>query len=282
MIRAFTLRNEYGRSYRLDIPNRGFFYEPEGLGYGMEASYMKIGFNWVRNYFKDAQAEITGSIVFTTDKPYLANAEFLQFIRTSSKLILVYETDAGEYLRNVDLISYEKSEISEGGVLQCPVTLRALGLWYLNADTRFSISAGAEDDTLKYSYKWPSRFQQTVGGSLVISNAGSVPAPFTVVFNGPIVNPKLILIVDDVEVSRVEITGEADTGETIKYSSIDGDLYCYQEDSEGIQTNLVPDFNINYDNFFRFPVGESILKVEADAQITQPIVVTMQKLFRAV
>ena len=97
-----------------------------------------------------------------------------------------------------------------------------------------------------------------------------------------IVSGEKILIVDDVEVSRVEITGEADTGETIKYSSIDGDLYCYQEDSEGIQTNLVPDFNINYDNFFRFPVGESILKVEADAQITQPIVVTMQKLFRAV
>lgn len=282
MIRSFSLRNEYGRSYRLDVPNRSFLYEPQGLGYEMEASYMKIGFNWVRNYFKDAQAEISGSIVFTTDKPYLAASEFLQFIRSSSRLILVYTTDAGEYWRNVDLVAYEKTEIGEAGVLECPVTLRALGLWYMNADTRFSISTGAANDTLKYSYKWPSRFQQTVGGSLVITNAGSVPAPFTVTFNGPIVNPKLILQVDGEEVSRVEITGEADAGEAIKYSSIDGDLYCYQEDAQGVQTNLVPDFNINYDNFFRFPVGESVLRVEADAQITQPIVVTMQKLFRAV
>ena len=44
----------------------------------------------------------------------------------------------------------------------------------------------------------------------------------------------------------------------------------------------VSGLNINYDNFFKIPVGESVLRFEADAQITQPIIVTVQKLFRAV
>lgn len=282
MIRHFKLRNEYSREYDLNLPQTAFLYEPQGLGYEMEYSFMRLGYSWVRNFMKDKQAEISGSVVFTSDSPYRAAADFLAFIRGSSKLTLVYTTDAGEFLRDVDLVKYDKTEITEGSVLQCPITLVTRGLWYSNAVTRFSVSVDSQGDVLRYPYRFPSRFQSVVGGSVAISNDGSVEAPFTAVFYGPIVNPSMVLIVDGEETARIDITGEADAGETIKYSSVDGDLYIYADDGNGNQTNLVGGLNINNDNFFKIPIGESELKFEAETPITQPIIISMQKLFRAV
>ena len=282
MVRQFKLRNEYSREYNLNLPNTAFLYEPEGLGYEMDYSFMRLGFSWVRNYMKDKQMEISGSVIFTAVSPYEAAADFLRFIRTSSKLTLVYTTKAGEYLRDVDLVSYEKTEIGEGNVLQCPIKLVTRGLWYSNNVTRFSVSVDSQGDVLRYPYKFPSRFQSVVGGSVAISNDGSVEAPFTAVFYGAIVNPSMILLVDGVETARIDITGEADAGETLNYSSVDGDLYIYADDGNGNKTNLISGLNINNDNFFKIPIGECELKFEAETPITQPIIISMQKLFRAV
>lgn len=281
MIRQFKLRNEYSQEYSLSVPAAAFLYEPEGLGYEMDCSYLRLGYSWVRNYMKDAQQEITGSVVFTAADPYSANADFLRFIRRSAKLTLVYTTSVGEYLRDVDLVSYEKTEITEGNVLECPIKLKARGLWYSNNVTRFSVEISSDDDAKIYDYEFPYKYQGIVNGETTVYNDGSVSAPFRASFMGPIANPKVILLVNGSEQARVEITGEAQLGQTIEYSSVDGDLYCYL-DAAGVQTNLVSGLNINYDNFFKIPVGESVLRFEADAQITQPIIVTVQKLFRAV
>ena len=40
MIRQFKLRNEYSREYNLNIPNTAFLFEPDGLGYEMDYSFM--------------------------------------------------------------------------------------------------------------------------------------------------------------------------------------------------------------------------------------------------
>lgn len=282
MIRQFKLRNEYATEYNLNIPNTSFLYEPEGLGYEMDYSFMRIGYSWVRNFMKDKQAEISGTVIFTSASPYQAAAAFLKFVRTSSKLTLVYTTDAGEYLRDVDLVSYEKTEITDGDTLQCPIRLVTKGLWYSNAVTRFSITVDSAGDYVKYPYVFPSRFRTVVGGSVNITNDGSVEAPFTVTFKGAIVNPSMILLVDGAEKARIDIDGSAISGETLNYSSIDGNLYIYHEDSNGDQTNLISGLNINNDNFFKIPIGDSTLKFTSEASITQPIIITIQKLYRAV
>jgi hypothetical protein len=119
-----------------------------------------------------------------------------------------------------------------------------------------------------------------VDGRLQLDNDGSVPAPFTVTWTGPVVDPVLQLFVDGDETARCEITGEALAGETISYSSRDGDLYVYK-DAAGIRTSLAGGLDINNDNFFRIPVGTSELHFSAAAQITQPILISVYKLYRA-
>ena len=282
MIRNFKLRNEYAREYSLNVPDTAFLHEPEGLGYEMDYGYMRLGYSFVRNYIKDKQMEISGSIIFTAKSPYEAAADFLKFIRGSSRLTLVYTTDAGEYLRDVDLVSYEKTEITEGGVLQCPVVFVTRGLWYANAVVTMSVVIGGDGNYAQYPYKWPASFRSVVGGSVSVQNDGSVDAPFTVTFRGPIVDPSMILMVDGEETARIDITGEAVQGETLNYSSVDGDLYVYHTAADGTKTNLISGLNINNDNFFKLPVGASELKFESGSSITQPITISMRKLFRAV
>lgn len=281
MIRQFSLQNEYAQTYSLSLPGKTFLYEPQGLGYELNASYRLLGNSWVEDYRKDKQVAISASVVFVPDSPYNTEAEFLRFIRTSKKLVLVYTTTAGTWKKDVDLISYQKTEITEGNVLKCPVTLMPKSLWYSNNSTTFSINLDLSSDALIYTYRWPARFQSTVNGAITLVNDGSVPAPFTCVWNGAIVNPVLQLLVNGVETAKCEITGEALSSETINYSSRDGDLYVYHE-AAGVKTSLVSGLNINNDNFFKIPVGTSELRFSADAQITQPIIVSMQKLYRAV
>ena len=282
MIRQFKLRNEYAREYNLNVADTAFLFEPQGLGYEMDYGYMRLGYSFVRNFIKDKQMEISGTVVFTAASPYEAAADFLKYIRGSAKLTLVYTTAAGEFLRDVDLVSYEKTEIVEGGVLQCPVVFVTRGLWYANAVTTMSVIIDSESNYAKYSYRWPAAFRSVIGGSVFISNDGSVDAPFTVVFSGPIVDPSMILMVDGEETARIDITGEAMLGETLNYSSIDGDLYIYHTAADGTKTNLISGLNINNDNFFKLPVGTSELKFESSSSITQPIIISMRKLFRAV
>lgn len=281
MIRQFKLQNEYAQTYSLSLPGKTFLNEPQGLGYELNASYRLLGNSWVRDYRKDKQVAITASVIFTPNNPYDVEAEFLKFIRTSQKLVLVYSTTAGTWMKDVDLITYQKTEITEGNVLKCPITLMPKSLWYSNDSLTFSLDLNTSSDSLIYTYRWPARFRSTVNGTITLTNDGSVAAPFTCVWNGPVVNPVLQLYVDGVETAKCAITGEADFGETINYSSRDGDLYVYHE-AAGVKTNLVSGLNINNNNFFKIPVGTSELKFSADAQITQPIIISMQKLFRAV
>lgn len=280
MIRQFSLQNEYAQTYPLSLPGGAFLYEPEGLGYELDASYRLIGNSWVADYKKDRQVPIKASVMFIPGNPYNTEAEFLNFVRTSKKLVLVYTTTAGTWMKDVDLTIYEKSEIGAGGVLQCPITLMPKSLWYSNNRQTFSISVGTSSDALIYPYRWPARFQATVNGTISLTNDGSVEAPFTCTWHGPVVNPTLQLMEDGVETARCEITGEAVEGETINYSSRDGDLYVYKE-SSGTKTNLVSGLDINNNNFFKIPIGTSELRFSADAQITRPIVLSVYKLYRA-
>lgn len=280
MIRQFSLQNEYAQEYPLSLPGNAFLDNPTGLGYSLDVSYRLIGNSWVRNYVRDKQTAIKGEVVFLPGTPYNTEADFLRFVRASKRLAIVYTTTAGTWMKDVDLTAYEKGEISEGGVLKCKVTLTPRSLWYSRNRQSYSINVNAPADAMTFDFSWPATFQAIVDGTIELTNDGSVPAPITVTWHGPIVNPVLQLIVDGEETARCKITGEATSGQTINYSSRDGDLYIYK-DAAGVQTNLINSLDINNNNFFKIPVGNSELRFSADAQITEPIAISVYKLYRA-
>lgn len=279
MITQFSLINEYGQNYTLNSLDTGYFMSPKGMGYEMSYGYLRIGDSWVRNYLYDKQVKLEGEITFATSEPYSEQMKLLKFIRTSTKLSLKRTTSAGTYYKDVDIVEYDISMIQDRA-LKCPITLMPKSLWYATSSTTYSITSKG-DSGMKYSYKFPVKFNGTAAGTLDITNDGSVPAPFTVSFTGPIVNPVLMLIQNDTEIARCEITGEAAEGESIEYSTMDGELYCYKKTAQGIE-NLTGGLDITNDNFFKLPVGISELCVTADANITRPVLVNVRKLYRAV
>lgn len=280
MITEFTLVNEYGQSYALNDLTTGFFTAPSGMGFESNVNYTQIGHAWVRNYSNDKQKTLSGNIVFATADPYKEQTALLKFIRTSKRLRLCRKTSAGEYYKDVDITKYDISRV-QNRALTCPVSLASKSLWYSDSVTTYQITAQADGSYMKYAYKFPTKLSGAVNGRVAISNDGSVEAPMQVSFKGPIVNPTLVLMQEGAELSKVDIIGEAEAGESIEYSTVDGDLYCYHK-TAATQTSLVSNFDLENDNFFKIPIGSSEIIVSADADITAPVVISVRKLYRAV
>lgn len=279
-MRTLTLINEYGVSYALSALPTGFIRKSEGFGYNIDAKYIRIGDSFVNTFFETKQQKITGTIEFGGASPYEAFADFAKFVRTSHELTLCYATPAGTYYREVDVTELEKAE-KTGATLPIEITMACKSLWFAGSETRFEVQTDVSD-AMQYEYAYPYRYVNFTAGKITLTNDGSVPAPLTVRFEGPITNPSLTLVgQDSAEISRVDITGEAHVGGVIEYSSVDGSLLC-QLDESGTQTNLAGALDISNENFFKVPVGTYVLEISADSAITAGVTVTMLKLYKAV
>ena len=276
----FALRNEYNQEYSLSTSKATYMPSPEGLGYSMEGDYTRLGFGWVSGGLSDTQPEMSGDVYFQSNDPFKSFSDLTKFIRTASKLKFVYQNTQGEYLRDVDVTQIEHSGMAGAHTVKCTLTMTARSLWYLNSTTNYTISSIA-DDAMRYPYKFPATFRGSVNGEIDITNDGSVEAPFTASFTGPLVNPTLELYQNETRVAKMAIVGEADEGESIELSTVDGDLYCYRK-TAAENINLTGKLDIENDNFFKIPIGTSTMRLTSDGDITKPVVLTVRKLYRAV
>ena len=267
MIRTFTLINEYGQTYALNDVRTGFLMNPAGLGYAINRNYTLFGSEWIKSDDQIEQTTITGTIVFGSDNPYQRAHEFVEFVMTSSALTLSYQTDAGIYYKDVDINRYSKTEIGAANTLQCEVELTPKTLWYLpnNQIIKLETVAGTG---LRFTFKLPNRWMNYTNGTATVVDDGHVPAPFKATIEGAISNPSIILLQNGEEVARLDVVAEIDEGETLEYSSKDGDVYLYVDDGNGNRTDLATSLDITNDNIFKIPIGTYQLKLEADSQIT--------------
>lgn len=267
MIRTFTLINEYGQTYALNDVRTGFLMNPAGLGYAINRNYTLFGSEWIKSDDQIEQTTITGTIVFGSDNPYQRAHEFVEFVMTSSALTLSYQTDAGIYYKDVDINRYSKTEIGAANTLQCEVELTPKTLWYLpnNQIIKLETVAGTG---LRFTFQLPNIWMNYTNGTATVTNDGHVPAPFKASIEGAISNPSIILLQNGEEVARLDVVAEIDAGETLEYSSKDGDVYLYVDDGNGNRTDLATSLDITNDNIFKIPIGTYQLKLEADSQIT--------------
>ena len=282
-MRKFSLLNEYNQEFALNDVRTGFFDSPAGLGWSASYSYTRFGTAFISNEITEIQSKITGNLVFATATPYNAKQQFIHFVRGAKKLVLKWTTTAGTYLKDVDLVQFDVSEIGEGSVLECPVVLMGKSLWY--SPTVLTLVVGAatlgEVETI-WPIEFPAVWRALSSGSVVAHNDGSNPAAIQIVFNGPIANPVVKVIQDGIEVSKVEINSTINAGEYIYYSSRDTDLYCYSVSTLGVVTNLTPGLSILNENFVKLPVGESTIAFSADSAITATIQTKVFREYKAV
>lgn len=277
-MRKFWIENEYGLRMSMNDIRTGFFTSPSGLGFSENISYINIGDSYIRSKATTEQGNITGVIVFRED-PYQKYEDFISFICGGGKLKLVYSTSAGEYIRDVDVKSVAKSEI-ENGALQCEIGFACRSLFYKNQNTVFEIDH--LEGELRFNFRWPARFNDYNNREVTVKNNGHVPAAFTAKIYGYSENPKIELIQNNKVVSSVKFPIILQQGELIEYSSLDGDLYCNMTDTEGITQNIVNDLDIENNNFFKIPVGESVLRVSGDTDATNKSIIQVFIFYKTV
>ena len=267
MTRQFTLINEYGQSYPLNNVPTGFLMNPSGLGYAISRSYTLFGSEWIKSDDQIEQTAITGTIYFGSGDPYQRSHEFTEFVMTSRELTLSYQTPIGTYYKDVDVSRYGKTEISTSGFLECEIELLPKTLWYLpnNLVVKLETVAGTG---LRFTFRLPNRWQNYTNGIATIDNDGHVPAPFKASIAGPISNPSIVLLQNSEEVARLDVIAEVADGETLEYSSKDGNIYLYIDDGNGHHTDLATSLDITNANIFKIPIGSYQLRLEADSQIT--------------
>ena len=86
--------------------------------------------------------------------------------------------------------------------------------------------------------------------------------------HGEVVNPKITILEDEVEVKKLDLTGlTVATGETFIYNTKDTEQEIVKV-SENVTTNLFDFLNPNFINFYKLRKGASKIRLEADNEIT--------------
>lgn len=267
MVRKFGLINEKGEEYSfMDIDKYCLLVDPTGLGMTYDTSYEKVGISFQKNLRQLEQGEISGTAVFSNYKNY---RNLIDFIENSLELRFHYVVpNVGEYYRDVLIKEISKTEIKPTGFMEETITFECISLWYSINEANYIIKAN--EDEIRWDFKWDSRFISYSTRSLVIVNNGHTDAAIRLSIDGEVVNPEISLTVEGVEVQTIPFTCSIQEYEKFEYSSKDGDSYVRKRNTNGTYTSLfnlsVLEFNNN--NVLKLPQGKSCeLSITADDEI---------------
>lgn len=277
-MRKFYIENERNERFSL-WGNRVYMVEPAGLGVKHDASYIRVGNSYLRNKINIAQSKIGGKIEFMEPDANKKFNEFYDFCARASSLYLVYDPGDGvEYVRDIDIAEVDKTERT-GGTLPISVKFNCKSLYYLKKNRRFVFEK--TDHEKRYDYQYDSAYSDYGTYEAVIHNDGHVEAPFECVIYGHVANPSIHIIKDGKTIYEVVFPVAVEEGEYIRYSSLDGKLEATLV-SGWTETNLMPHLDIEKDNFFKIPVGDSTIVFSSSAESTNIITATVYKMFEVV
>lgn len=277
-MRKFYVENEINERFSL-WGNRVYMVDPSGLGTKHEASYIRIGNSFLRNKMHVSQSKIGGKIEFMEPGANKKFNEFYAFCAAAEKLYLVYDPgDGSEYMRDIDITEVGKTERT-GGTLPISIDFTCKSLYYLRDNNRFVFES--TENEKRYDYKYPYAYGDYGTYEAMISNDGHVEAPFECVIYGYCVNPAIYIIRNNETLYEVVFPVAVEEGEYIRYSSRDGMLEATLV-SGGKKTNLMPLLDIEKDNFFKIPVGNSKIMFSSSSESTNVITATIYKMFEVV
>ena len=277
-MRKFYLENENNERFSL-WGNRVYMVDPSGLGIKHETSYIRIGNSFLRNKKHISQSKIGGKIEFIDPGANKKFNEFYDFCSAASALYLVYDPgDGTEYIRDIDITDVEKTERT-GGTLPITVNFACKSLFYLRNNNRFTFEVAANEKAYDYTYDFVYGDYGSYTAQFL--NNGHVEAPLECTIHGYCVNPMIQITRDKKVLYEVLFPVIVNEGEYIKYSSRDGMLEATLHSGSTV-TNLMPLLDIQKDNFFKIPLGSSMISFKMDNESKNFIDVTIYKMYEVV
>lgn len=270
-IRNFYFENEIGQ--RIDcqkIDGNLFLYNVTGLGFEKETEYVQIGNTFVKNKENIKQNIIEGELEFY-NMTYDEYTNFIDFVLSSKSLKLIYvpkTSQRKEFYRDIDIVKIDKNEEDDYNVLISPITIYCKSLWYKQDVAIYTIKA--QDDEIRWDFRWDSRFTDYDSRNLTYINKGHVEAPVLIEMSGHLVNPKIELYVEGELYQTVAFNVEIAEYEKLLYSTKENEFYIRKQNTDGTIEDLYDlDFIDFYnDNVIRLPLNKSCeIRLKADNEV---------------
>ncbi|MDD2954357.1 MAG: hypothetical protein PHC95_14605 [Parabacteroides sp.] len=276
------LENEYATQIDLQNEDVCIATAVTGLGMDTKSEYIGIGDHFIRNYLNPAMTALQLTLSFFNPSIYDKIQAVANFLVTAEKLFLVYQPGLSSgivYRREVEVSSYLKDSAKDG-YISYKLKLNPTSLFYYKKSTRFEISE--MEGEKRYDFEWDAVFNDCANRTLSIPGGNHVDVAFSVVINGYTENPKIEIVSNEKTVHELVIPVTVQEGQFITYSSIDGDLLCTLTDASGNVTNLVNNFDLATNVFFKIPKAGATIQFTSDTDVMNTIVFTAYFFFKVV
>jgi hypothetical protein len=165
--------------------------------------------------------------------------------------IIPLENGTTEYFKDIDTASVEKGQKGLNGLLICPVIFTIKSLWYEQKEVVYNITT--QENEVRWNFRFNSRFVSYNNRKIIFQNQGHTNAPFLVEMDGYLLNPSILIEVNNEEIYELTFDLTLQSGEKLFYCTRDTDLFVYKQASDGTITNLFDSLDLNKINFFKIP-----------------------------
>ena len=286
-MRYFTLENSDGET--LDVTTKQIlFHDISGLGFGEETDFRRVGDVWHLNSVVKEQTPVSGKMLFSElggTSPYEKYLKFKSFIAKAPLIITYYplgiERSNVVYHKRVRVSKLEKSELTQYGILDCPIDFTPYTPWYQIFSDENQIGDDADEEIV--GWIWgdeegtvpPLVFEPDVGQNATVAQFGAEPRLYTeikadsnganpvkITIFGPARNPVWTHFLNG---EAIAFGSFAETFELAEYEAleIDNTEGDYTMNVRNIRTNAVRNVYAlrNFDTECFFKLGEGTNRV---------------------
>lgn len=274
--------NELGASLDLQSLETCFYSDLGDLGISYNASYVRVGDTFIRDYLNPSQTTFSFKLNFFRPNVFEKVQTVGNYLMSAESLTLVYKPDLEsgiEYRREVELTEFTKVS-GTNGYLAYTINLAALSLFYYKRQTKFTIKAW--DGEMRYSFRWDAFFNDYANRKVDIPSGSHVDIAFDLEIYGYTINPKVEIIVGNQVVNSILFPLTLEEGEKIVYSSQDQDLKVKKVDQDGNVSNIYNLFNLEDNIFFKIPKSGATIRFSADNEVLNTIILTTYNYFKVV
>ena len=270
----FYIENEKGDRIDLqDELNYGLYEGMKDIGYSQDASFTRVGDYYSCDSKNPKQSDIDFDINFFEvgeKSVYQKVSDVGDFLVNAERLYYVYVPEEIEYKREVEFVNF--SQNTKEGYLSYSVKLSPLTLFY--AENIVALDVDRTEGEKRYRFRWNASYNDYANRSVKIKEGNQADIAFDLEIYGYVVNPKISVYKGATLIKAITFPVTLQEGEYLKYSSRDLELEIKKVDTLGNETNLISEFSLEDDIFFKLDKNGCIIKFTSDVGVMNKILFT--------
>ena len=270
----FYIENEKGDRIDLqDELNYGLYEGMKDIGYSQDASFTRVGDYYSCDSKNPKQSDIDFDINFFEvgeKSVYQKVSDVGDFLVNAERLYYVYVPEEIEYKREVEFVNF--SQNTKEGYLSYSVKLSPLTLFY--AENIVALDVDRTEGEKRYRFRWNASYNDYANRSVKIKEGNQADIAFDLKIYGYVVNPKISVYKGATLIKEITFPVTLQEGEYLKYSSRDLELEIKKVDALGNETNLINEFSLEDDIFFKLDKNGCIIKFTSDVGVMNKILFT--------